>query len=74
MRAAIREKQKQLVDYLSGEIAAGKLKPGEKIPSMRDLMQLFDISYSSTLKAIDQLHEHGLLKKVNGSGTYVRRS
>lgn len=45
----------QLEQYLTGQIAAGSLKPGDAIPSENELCQQFSISRMTARKAVDYL-------------------
>ncbi|WP_029356712.1 PLP-dependent aminotransferase family protein [Bosea sp. 117] len=64
---------RQLYDRLVDEIAAGSIKPGEKLPSTRDLARLLGVSRNTILLAFDHLISEGFLEPMTGSGTYVAR-
>ena len=49
----------------------GKLKPGDKLPTERELSELFGVSRHSVREAIRVLEKSRLLNSVAGSGTYV---
>jgi GntR family transcriptional regulator len=53
-------------------IQAGEWKPGDKIPSERDLMQFSDISRATVRQAISSLAHQNYLEKVQGAGTFVK--
>ena len=53
-------------------IAQGDLKPGDSVPSERDIAGLLDISRVTVRKAFTALVEEGVLVQRRGSGTYVR--
>ena len=61
----------QLAAQLRGLIMAGRLAPGERLPSSRKLAELLAISRTSTLNGYDQLIAEGLLISRPGSGVYV---
>lgn len=50
---------------------AAELGPGISIPSERDLMNLHSVSRATVRKAVDSLVHDGLLKRVQGKGTFV---
>ena len=49
----------------------GKLGPGERLPSSRDLAQDLNLSRNTVVAAINQLSVEGYLESRVGSGTYV---
>ncbi len=61
----------QLKSYLEGQILRGSLKPGERIPSERELEERFKISRSTIRQAIGDLINEGLLTRAQGRGTFV---
>ena len=60
-----------LRDALRGEILRGTLKPGQRIPSTRELASQYGLSRGTVLSAIDDLRSEGYLFGVAGSGTFV---
>jgi GntR family transcriptional regulator/MocR family aminotransferase len=64
---------RQLYDRLLDEISAGAIKPGEKLPSTRDLAKVLGVSRNTILLAFDNLISEGFLEPMTGSGTYVAR-
>lgn len=52
-------------------IRAGVIKPGEALPSERDIAEMADISRVTVRKAVQDLVRHGLLVQRHGSGTFV---
>lgn len=64
----------KLIDYLEAAIAAGHLKPGGRLPPLRELCRQFSLSMGTVQRAIAQLEERGLVEGKRGSGVYVRSS
>ena len=56
---------------LQAMILEGDLKPGEKIPSQRELSERFGISRASLREALLTLETIGLVKTEAGRGTFV---
>jgi GntR family transcriptional regulator len=56
---------------LMEQLASGELKPGQLIPSERQLATEFHISIGTLRKAIDELVEQRILIRQQGRGTYV---
>jgi GntR family transcriptional regulator len=61
----------QLVTQISMQIAAGILKPGVKLPSIRALSQKLDIHHNTCLGAYRELEATGLIEIRHGSGARV---
>ena len=53
-------------------IEDGTLKPGDKLPTVVELCELFGVSKITVKRAMDQLAELGLVTSRRGSGTYVK--
>jgi GntR family transcriptional regulator len=53
-------------------LQAGELKPGDSVPSERDVADLLDVSRVTVRKAFTELVDEGVLVQRRGSGTYVR--
>ena len=66
-------KYQQIYDRLARDIAAGKYAPGQKLPSEAALVRLFGSSRITVGRAVRQLKEQGLVQRIAGSGTFVRR-
>ncbi len=62
---------RQLYESLRRAILDGKLGPGERMPSSRDLAQDLKLSRNTVVAALNQLSVEGYLISRVGSGTYV---
>ncbi|MGA7626783.1 MAG: PLP-dependent aminotransferase family protein [Candidatus Acidiferrales bacterium] len=65
---------RQLYDWFRGSIAAGQLRPGQRVPSSRNLAAELKISRIPVLGAYEQLHAEGYLETFVGAGTCVALS
>ncbi|MCC7311398.1 MAG: GntR family transcriptional regulator [Sulfuritalea sp.] len=65
----------RLADVVAREIEqrvlAGRLKPGDRLPSERDLSAQLGVSRASLREAIHKLAARGLLESRQGGGTFV---
>ncbi len=61
-----------IVDWMKDLIAEGRIKPGDQLPSERELADLFKASRNSVRDAIRVLEQMGLVECRQGDGTYVR--
>ncbi|MDP2943015.1 MAG: GntR family transcriptional regulator [Candidatus Omnitrophota bacterium] len=62
---------KQFYALLRKEIESGKYKPGEYIPSERELVERYSLSRTTIRQGIAQLISEGWLCSVPGTGTFV---
>jgi len=58
-------------DHLVARIRAGDLKPGDRVESENELGQRFGVSRLTVQRAIRELVSEGMLRRVQGSGTFV---
>lgn len=64
----------QLKTILEEQINSDKLKPGDKIPSEKDLCECYNISRTTVRQALNELVSIGKLIRVQGRGTFVSKS
>ena len=60
-----------LVEEIRREICQGHIRTGEKIAPVRQLAQLYNISFGSARAALGKLEKMKLVARKRGSGTYV---
>jgi GntR family transcriptional repressor for pyruvate dehydrogenase complex len=61
----------EIIAQIREELAEGRWKPGDRLPSERDLSERFRVSRASVREAIRALESMGLVKIKTGEGTYV---
>lgn len=61
----------QIKNAIREEILNGKLKAGEKLPSVRVLARELSISILTVKKAYDELESEGFIESRQGLGTFV---
>jgi GntR family transcriptional regulator len=64
----------QIRDQLLGAIGAGRLCPGERMPTMRQVALALKIDLNTVKHAYDELERAGAIVLVRGSGTFVAES
>ena len=64
-------KTEDVLKKLETEIRSGRLKPGDRLPSMRQLGERYGVSTIVMVKAVRILSEKGLLKTSERSGIFV---
>ena len=60
-----------IVDQITHLITSGALKPGERIPSEKNLCQQFGVGRTSVREALRSLSGIGILESRAGDGTFV---
>ncbi|MDQ2081259.1 GntR family transcriptional regulator [Xanthobacteraceae bacterium Astr-EGSB] len=60
-----------IIDQLRSLIAAGDLKPGQKLPSERELTQHFGVGRGHVREALRRLEMYGIVRTLPQSGTIV---
>jgi GntR family transcriptional regulator len=61
----------QICRQIKGAVASGKLKPGEPLPSIRNLARDLRISVITTKRAYEELERDGFICTVAGKGSFV---
>jgi len=61
------------VENLEKLIVEGSMKPGEKLPSERELVKILAISRSVLREALRVLESRGIITILQGKGVYVRK-
>lgn len=64
-------KSAEVADFLRGEIQAGRLKPGERLASLRTLAAEMGVGLQVVYSAVEQLKKEGLLVSRRGSGVFA---
>jgi GntR family histidine utilization transcriptional repressor len=61
----------RIIEALRAEIASGRLKPGDRIPSENELVAAFGVSRMTANRAVRELAQAGLVTRAAGSGSFV---
>jgi len=72
-RSAATPLHRQLYDQLRDAILSGRLAPGARLLSTRELAGVLGIGRNTVINAFDQLHAESYLERRVGDGTYVSR-
>jgi len=62
---------KQVADQVKDAIASGELKPNDKLPSIREMSELLEISVITIKRAYLDLEKEGFTMTRAGLGTFV---
>lgn len=61
----------QIADRVKFAVAAGVLRPGELVPSVRELSKQLVVNPNTVARAYRELQHEGLLEPVRGTGLQV---
>lgn len=61
-----------LVESLEADVANGELSPGDRLPSHRELGDMFGVTIATITKAMNEAARRGIIEARVGSGTFIR--
>jgi GntR family transcriptional regulator len=62
---------RQIARQIAALCAAGNLKPGEQLPSVRELARSLGVNQNTVLRVYERLTGEGVLEMRHGLGTFV---
>lgn len=69
--ASERPVYQQVIDQIKRDIALGRLKPEEKLPTVRELAGQLAINPNTIGKAYSRLEREGIITTLTGRGAFV---
>ena len=64
---------RQIIDQILGGIASGALRPGDQLPTVRQLAVDLAINPNTVVRAYRELEIRGVLSTQQGIGTFITR-
>lgn len=64
---------RQIADHLRADMCAGRLAPGDRLPSERELSEQYGTARMTARAALSILRVEGLIEVEHGRGAFVRR-
>jgi GntR family transcriptional regulator len=61
----------QIVDQVRAQLTTGELKPGDQLPTVRQLAADLRVNFNTIARAYRLLDEAGLISTQRGRGTYL---
>jgi GntR family transcriptional regulator len=61
----------QITDQVKALVQEGILKPGEQLPTVREVAAELRVNFNTVARAYRQLHDEGVISSQQGRGTYV---
>jgi GntR family transcriptional regulator len=65
---------RQMVDQVKYYIASGTLKPGDQLPSIRELAQKLAVNPTTVVRVYSDLEHEGMIETRHGKGAFVTES
>lgn len=62
---------RQMMDQLKYYVAGGTLRPGDQIPSIRELAGALAVNPTTVVKAYSELEREGVIEKRHGKGAFI---
>ena len=64
---------RQLIDQVQGALASGSLKPGQQLPTVRQLAVDLAINPNTVTRAYREMEIRGMVDTQQGSGTFIAK-
>jgi DNA-binding LacI/PurR family transcriptional regulator/DNA-binding transcriptional regulator YhcF (GntR family) len=64
----------QICERISGDIASGRLHPGDQLPTEQEYAASLAVSRITVRRAMTQLQRDGLIERFRGKGTFVTQA
>ncbi len=61
----------QIVEQVQQLVTSGKLKPGDQLPTVRQLASELRVNFNTVARAYRMLDEAGIISTQQGRGTYI---
>jgi GntR family transcriptional regulator len=65
---------RQLVQQVRREVMLGRLRPGERLPTVKEVVDALAINPNTVVRAYGELEHQGLIVRRQGIGTFVASS
>lgn len=62
---------RQMMDQINYYVAAGTLRPGDQLPSIRELAQSLSVNPTTVVKAYTELEHDEVIEMRHGKGAFV---
>jgi GntR family transcriptional regulator len=65
---------RQLVQQVRRDVMLGRLRPGDQLPSVKEVVDSLSVNPNTVVKAFGELEHQGLVVRRQGIGTFVAAS
>ncbi len=63
----------QIMEWIKRQAVRGVLRPGDRVPSVRDLARELQVNPNTVARAYRELEREGFLFTLRGQGTFITR-
>lgn len=68
------KKSLAIVQALEADIYAGRIRPGDRLPSQRSIAEALQVDLTTVTRAFNEARRRGLVEANKGGGTFIRDS
>ena len=61
----------QIIDNIKEQVIKGVLKPGDQLPSVRQLASMLTVNANTVMKAYGELERQEVIETVRGKGAFI---
>lgn len=61
----------QIIDHMKEQVLKGTLKPGDQVPSVRQLAGMLTVNANTVMKAYGELERQHIIETIRGRGTFI---
>lgn len=61
----------QIIDNIKEQVIKGILKPGDQLPSVRQLASMLTVNANTVMKAYGELERQEVIETVRGKGAFI---
>jgi GntR family transcriptional regulator len=65
---------RQLVQQVRRDVMLGRLRPGEQLPTVKEVVEALSVNPNTVVKAYGELEHEGVVVRRQGVGTFVAAS
>jgi len=61
----------QIIDNIKEQVIRGSLKPGDQLPSVRQLAAMLTVNANTVMKAYSELEREEVIETIRGKGAFI---
>ncbi|MER6592090.1 GntR family transcriptional regulator [Micromonospora purpureochromogenes] len=62
---------RRVADDIEAKIRSGEYGPGQQLPSVSEIGEIYNVARSTAYRAVKELHERNLIYGQQGQGVFV---
>jgi GntR family transcriptional regulator len=64
---------RQMMEQVRYYLASGLLKPGDRLPSIREMAKALSVNPTTVVKAYTELEHGGIIERKHGKGVFIAK-